>query len=384
MKKQLLFSFLLSWMCVSYANQPDLKEVSSRDCVACHNEIYKQWSQSMHANSTALKDPIHGAFYKSVIGNPLQEGLRKKGKYPVCLKCHAPLAAKDKKTDLLAKITYNEGVNCIACHTISAFKGTKNPKGGLQLGIDAYEYDTKTLQGSGNMTYEHPVFKLAANPSVLKSNAVCMGCHDRRTNSNKVLLCQTGSEIASSKGTTDCQLCHMPVVNGVSDHSMKGGHDAKIVSKGLGMMVKVSGSDAKYKAVVTLSNRLPHNFPTGAPFRNVYVVLSAFDADGKEIFKSSKSHPVKDDKKSMLMYALGDSNNKPVPPPKATQVLFDSRLKPHESRDIVYLINVSGVKKVEAKVFYDLLLPPIKKKFSTAIPSHLREPKLISSVSFEL
>ena len=63
-----------------------VQHVDSMSCKNCHEEIYNQWSGSMHANSSALKDPIHGAFYKNVIGDPTQEGVKtKKGTYPVCL-----------------------------------------------------------------------------------------------------------------------------------------------------------------------------------------------------------------------------------------------------------------------------------------------------------
>ncbi|MGF1546092.1 MAG: multiheme c-type cytochrome, partial [Thiotrichales bacterium] len=66
-------------------------EVSSKVCGECHQEIYDEWKGSMHAQSTALTDPIHGAFYRSEVGDPTQEGqTMKDGKFPVCLGCHAP------------------------------------------------------------------------------------------------------------------------------------------------------------------------------------------------------------------------------------------------------------------------------------------------------
>ena len=109
---------------VSVASAESIREVSSEVCQNCHKEIYQQWKSSMHANSTALSDPIHGTFYKQVAGDPLQEGLKtKSGAYPVCLQCHVPNAALDKVTKIDAKVSYQEGVNCVACHTIKAFKG---------------------------------------------------------------------------------------------------------------------------------------------------------------------------------------------------------------------------------------------------------------------
>jgi hypothetical protein len=36
-----------------------IHHVSPEACKQCHEEIYNQWKGSMHANSSALKDPIH-------------------------------------------------------------------------------------------------------------------------------------------------------------------------------------------------------------------------------------------------------------------------------------------------------------------------------------
>lgn len=345
-----------------------LHNVSAEECKTCHEEIYSQWKGSMHANSTALKDPIHGAFYKAVIGNPEQEGVTQKGKYPQCLKCHAPAAAKDGKTNLAAMQVYNEGVNCIACHTISRFKGTKKAEGGLRLGTQAYEFSDSSLQGPGtNHTdpdWQHPIFQNSANPEIFKTNAVCMGCHDQRKNSNKVPLCQTGDEIATSEGSNNCLNCHMPIVNGKADHSLLGGHSGKMVGQGLLMTMVTVKKNKTLEVSIKLSNQLPHNFPTGAPFRNVYVKLMGYDKQGHEIWTSSQSHPIKDDKKAIFMYTLGDAEGNPVSPPKATQVLSDTRLKPHETRELNYSLPKSKVAKLRAVAYYDLLLPPLKKKFS--------------------
>jgi nitrate/TMAO reductase-like tetraheme cytochrome c subunit len=126
---------------VAVAEAPEkIHHIPSEMCKNCHQEVYRQWSKSMHANSTALKDPIHGAFYEMVVGSPTEEGVLHKasGKYPVCLQCHAPNAARDKTTKLDAKPAYAEGVNCVACHTLTNYKGIKGEDGKLRLGIQAY------------------------------------------------------------------------------------------------------------------------------------------------------------------------------------------------------------------------------------------------------
>ncbi|MEW8429383.1 MAG: cytochrome c family protein, partial [gamma proteobacterium symbiont of Ctena orbiculata] len=65
----LLFTSLILFVqpatTLAAADEP-LHQVSSEVCKNCHKEIYKQWQGSMHAQSTALKDPIHATFYKKV------------------------------------------------------------------------------------------------------------------------------------------------------------------------------------------------------------------------------------------------------------------------------------------------------------------------------
>ena len=377
-----LFFFCCSIGTVSAKEKESLHHISATECKTCHEEIYSQWKGSMHANSTALKDPIHGELYKTVIGNPEKEDVKQKGKYPVCLQCHAPVAAKDGKTNLTAMEVYNEGVNCVSCHTISRFKGTEKAEGGLRLGVEAYEFSDTSLQGPGtnhtNLNWQHPIFENTANPEVFKTNAVCMGCHDQRKNSNKVPLCQTGDEIATSEGSNNCLSCHMPVVNGKADHSLLGGHSAKMVSKGLLMTMAVVKKDETLEVTIKLSNQLPHKFPTGAPFRNVYVKLTGYDEQGQKIWSSSQSHPVKDDKKAMLMYSLGDKEGNPAPPPKATQVLSDTRLKPHETRELNYSLVKGKIGKLRAVAYYDLLLPAMKNKFPKAEDIDLVTSKIIA------
>ncbi len=131
-----------------------LHDVPPEACKQCHEEIYTQWKGSMHANSSALKDPIHGAFYNKVMGDPTQEGVKsKKGKYPVCLKCHAPVAAMEKKTKLDAKPAYSNGIGCVTCHSFTKFKGNDSKQGKPLYGIDAYEIDTASLHGPSGNTY---------------------------------------------------------------------------------------------------------------------------------------------------------------------------------------------------------------------------------------
>ncbi|QEP42876.1 cytochrome c family protein [Ectothiorhodospiraceae bacterium BW-2] len=409
------------WAMAVSAQQP-LHHITSDTCQLCHKEVFKQWQGSMHAQSTALKDPIHATFYGIVAGSPNEEGVTMKasGKYPLCLNCHAPNAAMDKKTKLDANPAYAEGVNCIACHTLQSYNGIKKPDGKLQLGIHAYDISTSQLQGPGvhsNRGLERliaaadpfggsglgdsakpnphlgepvemdgvqvPALPMMANPTQLKSNDACMGCHDMRPNANGVPLCQTGDEYIASGSQVDCIACHMPINNGVADHSMGGGHDSAMLRRSVLFTVEGKREGDTIATTVTLTNQQPHNLPTGAPFRNIHLKLTAYDDQGSVVWQNAEGHPAKSDPKAYLLYSLVDDEGKPASPTVATKVGSDNRLKPFEERKLNYTIPAAGVALVRGELYYSLLWPGLVKKF-THLDKELTDPKLIASSELQL
>ena len=416
------FLFIFSLFCFatgaawSAEESKALHDVAPEACKQCHEEIYQQWKGSMHANSSALKDPIHGAFYKLVAGDPTQEGVKtKKGKYPVCLKCHAPVAAMEKKTKLDAKPAYANGISCVTCHSFTSFKGNETKEGKPLYGIDAYNIDTTSLHGPSGNTYttervpegskwptaiNHTVPLQGNSTALFKSNDACMGCHEKRSNAKGTPLCRTGQEYRDTKNFIACQSCHMSIVTvpklkdgkavdgqtvSIADHSMAGGHDGKMITRGIAMTMDTKSSGDTIKVKLTVRNRLPHAYPTGAPFRNFFIKVAAYDKDGKELWKNFKVHPIKDDPKAAFWYTLGDEAGKPTSPPKASQILSDSRLQPNETRTLEYDIpNQAGTAIIRAEALYDLLLPPLKGKFKDKIPAELMKPKLAASAEVRL
>ena len=410
---------LAVWPAKAVVAEESIHHVSSEVCANCHNDIYKQWKQSMHAQSTALADPIHGAFYQQEVGSPTEEGQvhKKSGTFPVCLQCHAPNAAKDKTTKLDALPAYSEGVNCVACHTLKGFKGVKGPDGKLQLGLKAYEVGD-TLQGPAGFNNglaalaaagddlfggagvgeadsqkpnphlgeavefegkEIPALPMDSNPSLMKTSDACMGCHDPRTNPQGVPLCQTGNEYMQSASKVNCLSCHMPISNGFADHSMGGGHDPAMLERAVVFDIDTEADGDNLKTTVYLRNQVPHSMPTGAPFRNVYVKLTAYDESGNAVWQSTETHPAKDDPQGYLSYALADDKGMPAPPPTATQAGDDTRLKPHEERTIEYRIPADGVVLVRGELSYNLLWPGLVEKFGDKLPDDVKEPELLAT-----
>jgi hypothetical protein len=359
------------------ADTQPIHQTSAERCAKCHWQIYLQWKSSMHAQATALSDPIHGALYRKVVGDPQADGVTLNGKYPVCLQCHAPSAAIDGQTRLDALPAYNEGVTCVSCHTLARYRGITGPDGKLRLGMQAYERATDRLQGptgGSGVVEDHP-FPLAAAGPLLTSNDACMGCHDRRNNAQGVPLCRTGDEYQAAATAITCQACHMPVVGGLISHAMAGGHDAAMVRRGVTVTVAASKGADGVAATVTLTNRLPHGFPTGAPFRNAYLEVTAFDAAGHEVWRSYKASPA-EDPQAVFATRLADDAGHPAPPPKATRIAADTRLQPGEERSLTYQIPGDAVAQVRARLFYRLLPPPMEEQLAAVLTDALKGPRL--------
>lgn len=324
-------------------NTPSLLQLTAETCQQCHEEIYQQWTASMHAQSSALNDPIHGMFYQQLMGSPTEEGVRgpqlpvKMDKYPLCLFCHAPNAAADQKTKLDATPAYSQGVSCVSCHSLSEYHGVDDPKTGKhRYGIQAYQQDRVSLYGPKGDTYttarvpkgsawptplNHPIPLQGNKAALFGSNDICMGCHDKRANSNGTLVCLTGMEYQQGKSFVNCQSCHMPIVTvpklnkgkpvsgasvSIADHSMGGEHNPRMVARALTVDMTAERNGENLDVKINLHNRLPHNFPTAAPFRNAFLKLSAHSADGKVLWENYQTHPIKDDPQAAFWYKLGD------------------------------------------------------------------------------
>ncbi|MET0106506.1 MAG: cytochrome c family protein, partial [Sedimenticola sp.] len=230
---------------------------------------------------------------------------------------------------------------------------------------------------------EIPSLPMESNPVQLKTSDACMGCHDQRNNPHGVPLCQTGNEYSMSHSQVNCLSCHMPVNNGIADHSMGGGHDNAMLRRAVVFDVQAKANGDKLQATVLMKNQQPHSLPTGAPFRNIHMVLTAYDSEGNVVWQNTKAHPAKDDPQAYLVYALADDEGKPASPPVATKLGKDTRLKPYEERTLTYDIPAKGVALVRGELYYSLLWPGLAKKFKH-LPEDLRSPQLIGTAEATL
>ncbi len=358
--------------------------VSAQTCgaVGCHDDIYAQWQDSMHAHSSPLRDEVHAAAYQQVVGDPKKEGLTLNGQYPICLKCHAPNAAKDRKTKIDQE-NYAEGVNCLTCHTVKRFLGVK----GEQVGIEAYDISTTHLQGpSGrflNPDQEavHP-FPMQPRQATLRSSEICLGCHSRYFDAKGHEICATGEEYQQNANNITCQSCHMPKLGGQdsTDHSFLGGHSDTLLKRAVILTVDSQIQADQLQLTVTLRNMLPHKFPSGSPYRYVLLTLSALDTKDKLLWSNFDSLPrdLSQDPKAVFKYTLLDKKSQPASPFIADKTGDDSRLKPNETRQLRYQIPQAKVAKIRAELLYNVLTPEVIDALGDELTGDLASPAVVA------
>ncbi|EIJ40947.1 nitrate/TMAO reductase, membrane-bound tetraheme cytochrome c subunit [Beggiatoa alba B18LD] len=361
-----VLGILLLCHCLTYANPPlDPHQLSTAVCGACHQDVFAQWQSSMHAQSTALSDPVHGGIYKEVVGSPTEEGVQLNGTYPVCLNCHAPNAALAGKTKL-DNANYHEGVSCVTCHTIRQFNGIFDEKEQVLFGIQTYSLSNTHLQSPSGRYFApeldatHP-FPMEPNQTVLRTSQVCVGCHSQF---------HIPASEPSEQPSPTCQSCHMPKINESTYHAIAGGHSEVMIKRAVIVTLTTETVSDTLKTQVNLQNILPHHFPDGSPLRNAYLKLTAYGKTGELLWRNFQSFPpvASDDPQAFLQLVVLNDNGEvqPILPRQVTtkDVQTDTRLRPYEKRSLSYNIPSAGVTMIRAELIYNLLPQIVIDKFT--------------------
>jgi len=221
-------------------------------CLPCHAQVVDEWKASMHA--VAFTDPqVRGPEPAGSVNFSKQE----------CLPCHAPApvftAGIVRDTRVLARVERRaDGVDCLSCH-------------GLPDGVAA---SRAGLTGACR-----PVQR-----AELSTELVCQACHNQH---------QTHDEWRASPAAAagkDCLDCHMAKVERTgaeasaprtgASHRFLGGRDREFALSGLTLAGRVEGREL----VATLHNDFAgHNLPTDSRNRALDLVVTVFDARGREI-----------------------------------------------------------------------------------------------------
>ncbi len=161
-----LTTCLLPVGCTIY---PDLvekgpKSPKSERCGECHQDIYREWEDSPHANSF-----INAAFREET--NDYQ--------FTFCIGCHAPETIFTDETVKPRNENKSEGVNCNSCHLNDCELTGPTPAHG-----------------------PHPV---AGKNPFFRSSELCGKCH--------VGTYAAWQASGTAEGRKTCQDCHMPAIS---------------------------------------------------------------------------------------------------------------------------------------------------------------------------
>jgi len=354
----------------------DPKHLSANSCASarCHEEVFAQWKKSRHAKSSPIVDVLMREMYRELGADPQVEGATLNGQYPVCLTCHAPIAAQEGST-LLTKHNYSEGVSCLTCHTLVQLK--ESPPGQTLLGMDAYQVSSTHLQSpSGRYLDKHSDAKhplpMAPNQWNLRTSRACLGCHGKFDNQAGVNLCSTGIESRDMGDPVTCQSCHMPKTDDSTDHSMRGGNSEGMVNRALVMTLEAQPQADNIALSVRIENMLPHGFPTGSPLRNAYLRLTLYNEKDEMLWSNFSTFPIDPAESPQSVFALELDN--PRLPFRATKVLRDSRFTPRETRALHFTAKVTGAVLMRGEIYYHPITQALYEQYADKLSGDMLSP----------
>jgi hypothetical protein len=297
---------------------PEIATLSSKQCRSCHPVIYAEWSQSAHGR--AVTDALY------------QADLKAQGSPYFCDYCHAPLVEqrrflingleavspglepiKVENPGFVSEL-YEEGIMCVACH----------------------QQDGAMIGPIETASAAHPTRKSTR----LREPEFCAKCHQldfrfvgnlQRPISDTLLEWRLYRKKGGEKVCVDC---HMPTTEkrraalGAkerigTDHSLKGPFDREFVLSGLEIKTSWPQTSRKkeLRAVLQLSNRTGHRFPTSEPHRRVDIFLDVLDEKGR-ILQQTRRHIAR----QMDIHNLEESPDE------------DNTLLPLQTRDISLVV----------------------------------------------
>ena len=234
----------------------------ARDCERCHQEVYQEWEQSLHARAWRSE-----AFQHATSGGRAEE----------CLGCHVPLPFRAGEPPAPRSAHREEGVTCTSCH--------------LAPGPDGARLAMRGPVARSSPVEVHPV--IAGDPAY-RSSELCGTCH------RSTFAEWEGSPAPEGGEKETCQGCHMPAVR----RKVESVHDEHAYSRlfvALGRTedlrrhsFSVPGDSAEQIALtaeregparmrVTLVNHLPHALPTGSFGRRQLAVAVTWPGGERQI-----------------------------------------------------------------------------------------------------
>lgn len=300
----------------------------STSCKACHQKIYEEWEQSLHAKP--LLGPIGRTLATFQGYVKLRDTELKKSREVApgtkeflkpCIECHLPqmMDASENVANEVAKaiVDGNEQIlnrlqiTCVVCHNRNAIL-RKFRDGNPQPNT---VYGTKHSGAHGDKKYSK-----VEKSEMMGDTAFCGQCHQGPNiqHYNEPMWCTSTFDshqqfYVPMGGTESCHDCHM---------RNEGGHrfppnyqDKAMTSKRLKEWIDLNVSAVAYNFRPTAKDLIPmvlintevvsrigHRFPDGCPSPNrVTLDIKVSSTDGKELYKETKIY--------MPQHKLGYNDN---------------------------------------------------------------------------
>ncbi len=332
-------------------------------CKKCHPVIFQEYQNSMHAQASIFKDPVHKAVWD-------KHPAKQKNNYK-CAKCHTPsdhdlISGKNKLAD--NEIQQSEPISCQACHTIESVekhvKANKNiftNKKKYFFSADQAKKGTKVVfkeeshfLGMFKTKIGSPYHDIDYSNEGYYTGDACMGCHSHKQNGKGFVICDL--EVKKKESEETCISCHMPKLKGSlanqkeSDtHAFHGASIHNGTPATLSKYVKLSLEKTANGFTVTIKNEATHTlFPQPLRLNQLRVEI---ERAGRTITLDPKN----------FVRIIG-TNGKPSMPWLATEVLKDTTIKAHEARKVDFNTTLQKGDVVTVRFGYYITNPKVAEK----------------------
>jgi len=262
-------------------------------CGACHERIYKEWSESWMARSYS-NATFRAIYAYSTEFDRQNDASTAQG----CLACHAPIGFLYQDVTGERGETH-EGVSCDFCHRVAAVNQQSAHLHVAEMGTgDAIYGPTGGIDSPAHPTRQGTVFA---------DSSLCALCHLDRS-SDGIPLEHTYEEWKSSdfaKSGVGCADCHMPQKEGPAtdvpglterrsthaSHRFHGGHANSPMLQSAAR-VEVISADASRELQVSVRNlTVGHNFPSnGAHLAELMLEIEIIGAQGNVLRRKVRSY----------------------------------------------------------------------------------------------
>ncbi|MHC4448668.1 MAG: multiheme c-type cytochrome [Planctomycetota bacterium] len=232
---------------------------SSKNCRACHTEIYDEWAGDRHAKAWV------GKLYIELSQNHSD---------PNCFSCHAPRPVLETGLDSPAESrgeAKESGIDCLSCHR----------RGDHVVGPSRTHGPVAGHEPECGPVYDP---RMARTGALEQTATFCGVCHNLHGTCDEFL----GSRYAREGET--CLSCHMeetvaPAVTGGPPkarrvHQWLGAHSEKMLKRAMKFDARIDGD----KVAARVTNRgAGHKIPTDARHRAIYLRIAFFDPYGQPV-----------------------------------------------------------------------------------------------------